>query len=352
MPRTPTIVRYDALQLYRHWTAETDIIKSIRSNICLYTWDWREVTLNKFLNIKDILEHPEIPWNYESVVKRPDFDIDLIKEYPNRRWAWWQLFNMFETETMVILKQNPLLDWNWGEVLKYASQWEQLIAFVPDKWFAGLIDTRPYIPVDIIETYIDKPWDWKKLSHAPYISPYFISKHCDKDWDWERLSHRSDMSLYYVAKHVDKPWDWKYLTSRHDVTCKFIVAHIDKDWNWGKLSHMKKLTWHLVFAYPEKSWWKKALSIRKDLKEEYILRCPGLWNFRALSKNPLVSEEFVKKHWTLPWKGKHSMVKRHGAADVIKRWWLGIYYSPYTKVGKKRLHKEWEKLKEDTDIGA
>jgi hypothetical protein len=41
------------------------------------------------------------------------------------------------------------------------------------------------------------------------------------------------------------------------------------------------------------------------------------------------------------------MSKIKNQANIIREWWVNIYYSPYTKIGKKRLEKSYDDLFKD-----
>jgi hypothetical protein len=241
-------------------------------------------------------------------------------EYPDADWSWWHLVYYYEKQVPIILRNNKTLPWKWKDIIRKIENWEILLDILPDDCFTSLIRIKRNIPPEIIEKYIDKPWDFKELS-------------CN-----------TNVSMKLIEKYPDKDWDWNYLSSFGCITFDFIQNHDDKPFNWISISKRTVLDWSFVFKFQDKPWSKKTLSTRHDLKPEYIVQYPHLWNYRALAKNPIITKEFVEKNWKLPWKGKYSEVRRECAAKIIQKMWLDAYYSPYTVIGKKRLLREFDEL--------
>ena len=105
-----------------------------------------------------------------------------------------------------------------------------------------------------MEKYIDKPWDWKKMSkemskqmrgRSRDIRWSFIDKYIDKDWDWYALTENmfapliSTSTPFELEKYINKPLDWDLISSWlrcHYIARKFyennfIEKYIDKPWN-------------------------------------------------------------------------------------------------------------------------
>ena len=81
------------------------------------------------------------------------------------------------------------------------------------------------------------------------------------------------------------------------------------------------------------------------------------YNFKPF--NPNLTMEFIEAHPDYPWdwsnivknkfiKDKELLMieeaKKYMAVYKIKKWWKEIYYSPNTKVGKRRLEKSYDAL--------
>lgn len=61
----------------------------------------------------------------------------------------------------------------------------------------------------------------------------------------------------------------------------------------------------------------------------------------------IISDEKEKLLSMCHYTTKERLLKLHDAARVIENAWLDCYYSPYTKIGIKRLNKEYDELVED-----
>jgi hypothetical protein len=316
-----------SLLLVRKWKPTTDIIQNIKDNLDKYHWDWREVTLHNFLHINAMLENPDIPWDYSAFIRRPDFSIDLVKTYPSVPWSWWNLLNSFGNDVIKIIRENPELLWNWSNILNDIPAvehiWENIV---------------PLIPANILINPV------KPSRHLRNIPWKVIEKYPNIPWDFTEVSYNDQVSAEVVDRFPDKPWDWNILTKRFGKNYKLIARHADKPWDWQRISGNRDLNWYLVFAFPDKPWAKKVLSCRLDISLRHVSLHPQVWNFRKLTKNPLITPEFVQTYWKLPWRGRYSDIRRSVAAKIIQKWWLRLYYNPYTNVGKRRLLREFEEL--------
>ena len=66
---------------------------------------------------------------------------------------------------------------------------EHLLQFWESMGFDfGLLSSNPNITFDIVEKYINKPWDWEKLSYNPNLTFDIVEKYINKPWDWYELS--------------------------------------------------------------------------------------------------------------------------------------------------------------------
>ena len=103
----------------------------------------------------------------------------------------------------------------------------------------------------------------------------------------------------------------------------------------------------------EKKWTEKWFKFLKDDNGLYWIH----WS--DISSSPNVTMEFIEAHPKYNWdwyvvlenkftKNKELFMieeaRKYIAIYKIKKWWKNIYYSPNTKVGKKRLNKSYDAL--------
>jgi hypothetical protein len=321
-------IRLNSTFLTNKWNENTDIIENIRTNLDKYNWYWYETTVNKFLDIQSILKNQDIPWDYSGIVKRPDFELSFVIEYPTAPWCWTTLFCYYDLSVLELFKKYPDKTWNWDDVMRGMHvlldkdrKWKHLLHLLPDALFSSraLIEK---IPLTIVAKYIYKPWNFKTLSTKMYDNHELVIKYPDMDWDWQLLSFMK-FDANFIIEHHTKPWDWMRMT------------------NFGNVP------WKAVLILPNKPWNKKTLSLSSSLKPIYVVVCPNVFKFKALARNPIITDSFVKRYWKLPWRNKYNHTRRTVAASIIQKWWLDLYYNPYTNVGKRRLMREFNSMVND-----
>ena len=66
---------------------------------------------------------------------------------------------------------------------------EHLLQFWESMCFDfGILSSNPNITFDVVEKYINNPWDWYKLSSSPNLTFDVVEKYINKPWDWYELS--------------------------------------------------------------------------------------------------------------------------------------------------------------------
>jgi hypothetical protein len=75
----------------------------------------------------------------------------------------------------------------------------------------------------------------------------FILNHPEKDWDWKELSANPNITLEIIEKYIDKPWNW-YLLSRNIMSNErdnFIRKELQKQFRESHLlKEMMEKIWH------------------------------------------------------------------------------------------------------------
>jgi hypothetical protein len=94
-------------------------------------WNWSVLT--RHINVKDIENNPEYPWDYEEYYER----LDNI-EWPN--------YNL--------LSSNPKVTLEMFKELYYNQMWD----------WDDEISLNPNITFDFVKDFINEPWNWKNLS--------------------------------------------------------------------------------------------------------------------------------------------------------------------------------------------
>lgn len=93
---------------------------------------------------------------------------------------------------------------------------------------------------------------------------------------------------------------------------EFIEAHPEYDWKWKWVSDNPNLIMKFVESHHEYEWYTSGVTHNKFSKNKELFMIEEALKYMAVYK--------------------------------IKNWWKKIYYSPNTKVGKRRLMKSYNAL--------
>ena len=241
-----------------------------------YTFEKCYICDNANITFEHVINHPDIPWDWNSLSQNPSITYNTIISNPYKYWTWYYV------------SRNPSI--TFDDVLTY-----------PDKsWNWSYLSLNPNITFDIVEKYSDKPWNWFCLSINPNITFDNVLAHSDKHWGWKSLSENLNVTFENVIEHSDKPWDWGSLSRNPNITFDSVLAHPDKSWDWYNLSQNPNITFDNILAHPDKPWDWIGLSQNTFSKEkqqfierryaEYMsaYRIQQCWN-RAISipTNPI-----------------------------------------------------------------
>ena len=42
-----------------------------------------------------------------------------------------------------------------------------------------------------------------------------------------------------IESYLNKPWNWDWISMNSNITIEFIEAHPEKEWDWGMISNNK-----------------------------------------------------------------------------------------------------------------
>ena len=195
---------------------------------------------------------------------------------------------------------------------KWTEKWFKFISSNPDPdpdYWIGIY-RNPNLTIEFIEAHPSYVWDWKQISRNPNITMEFIEAHPSYDWDLGQVSRNPNITMEFIEAHPEYDWDWKQISRNPNITIEFVEAHPEYDWDWFMFQCNPHLTMEFIEAHPERDWeWD-------DLSENEFTK----------NKELFMIEE----------------AKKYMAVYKIKKWWKEIYYSPYTKIGKKRLIKSYD----------
>jgi len=95
---------------------------------------------NPGIKWKDIVDNPDLPWNWCSVTRNPNITLEIVRNNPMFKWDW-NLLSCHTNITWDMIIEDPDLPWNKGRV-----------------------SLNPNITWDIVRDNPEWPWDWVYLS--------------------------------------------------------------------------------------------------------------------------------------------------------------------------------------------
>lgn len=124
------------------------------------SWNWKDLTKNKYITYKFIFAHLELPWDWEYITNQSKPDI---------------IFNNLD------------LPWDWDYVLPRT--------------------------LDDLLIYKNIPWNWNWISQRSKLNWEFIIDHPELPWLWDRFHYNIHLiiTLKIVKENMDKNWDTNYL---------------------------------------------------------------------------------------------------------------------------------------------
>lgn len=186
--------------------------------------------------------------------------------------------------------------WDWDYISQYGrcllveNNRDKYIKKYRDRLNFGLISLREDIEIDdkLVDSFIDKPWDWKALSsnENTRLSFGFICRLKEKPWDWTALSKNSSIK-----------WDNKNLRLlindseiREEISWDDIVAKQEISFDDNILASMKKVSysWYTLTGNPSYHPSQKTISQAIESGEEL--------NWDVLSNNKYIDLNFVREY--------------------------------------------------------
>lgn len=187
---------------------------------------------------------------------------------------------------------------------------------------------NPNLTEEFIERYIDKDWDFQKLTKI--VSLNFIDRFSDKNWDFHyNISSRID-NIAFLERYINRFWNWEILQKRLNIDwLDFIERHIDDKLNFFSLSYRDDII-PLVEKYPEKSWYWPTISKNPNLTPEFLEKnFEREWSeegWKQLSKHPNINMEFIERHQEQPWKWEYILLKNPNVTvEFVERYFNDNY---------------------------
>ena len=68
--------------------------------------------LSRRINFREILQHPELPWNYDAISKNPTLRLNYVSEHPDISWDYEEIarnpFHLDYLDTLQLLTRRHM----------------------------------------------------------------------------------------------------------------------------------------------------------------------------------------------------------------------------------------------------
>lgn len=305
--------------LSRHKNINMKIVHKLKHKV----WYWNFISLNATISFADVQKFPELPWSWYHLTMNPNMTLDIIK---NNAELPWCLNTLYLNPNYDLMKDNDLNDGYalaapWNDICRHVVEisfsiqilhkfidkplnWnamcykQSIIPYLLQKYKQETNDTCKETAYDMEKRLADKlvhvlnnSYDsWKYLSYNPAITVELIEMYIDKPWNWHALSSMLPINKDIIGR-LDAKINWHGLSSNRHVTYDLIDSHINKPWSWSLLSYNSSLDLNIVDKYPQKPWDWKLLSNNPNITFNFIKRHINKdWNWKLLGLNPFILE--------------------------------------------------------------
>lgn len=238
-----------------------------------------------------------------------------------------------------------ILDWTLL-TMHTAINIRDILASADMPWNFLALHGREDFDPELVKDFPQVAWNWTALFHVWHDKMFgLIRAHPDAPWNWEALARVCSWAQRgRLQALIDAMPDRAFRTAFcHSIGWEIVEANIGRPWHLATMS--RHAPWWLIARHPHAGWCPSALTARPDLPRALLLVAPHLIRWRKVWRRPWVCEGFVRRHWTLPWRGPPNSKRRDEAARVIQSAWrLNVWFNPHTGPGKRRLLREYDSL--------
>ena len=191
-------------------------------------WDWGSISQNPGIFPEDIDRHPNLPWEWRYISSNPNVRPDFYELHKEKDWdiIWGLSRNphfagklqlnfseMSETDLMICSKvehvnleyviAHPEIRWDWHS---YTSSY-----------------ARTYGIEKILENP-HLPWVTSRIFSSAPINEKLLSL---PDVHWQSLSFNENLTDDLVERYIDKPWDWYKVVIGKNISFEFAMRHVE-----------------------------------------------------------------------------------------------------------------------------
>lgn len=233
---------------------------------------------------------------------------------------------------------------------------KSMINILGDQVFEFL-SSNPNITLSHVLLYIEKPWNWFRLSKHQNIEFSDIYNNLQFQWNWKGVSLNPNITSKHVIQYPELPWDYLYLSLNPNI--KFEDLNIFENWDWSALSN--HVPYDYIMNNLDLPWNFEELCCNPTFTFNKLVKVPNIllnpWKmskivkledtchfkfcFWSLSENPNLTLDFILEHvdeklnwdllndrFNLPNEiiKRFNLIPRNIMFKDIKNWSINILY--------------------------
>lgn len=212
--------------------------------------------LSKYININEIINNPDVDWNYAQVSHNRTLTTELILQRPDVAWDWNWIFGNPNISLVDLAKSTD------DAIINLRT------SFKPTPWHASRIpkahtlrECSEFYSKEVLHNILvaaSKPVDTLQCTVADL---QHVGIH-----DYALYSHCTGLQLHKILQAPHK-WNWSVLSANSSFSARDIQYVINLNnpaaqWNWHKLSCNPNLTYDFVWThrYMPFDWLQLALN--------------------------------------------------------------------------------------------
>lgn len=276
-----------------------------------WMWEW----ISEFIDIKEVVKNPKLPWSRKGLSKNKGITIDithLIDKnpetiYPGNETNKWSQTGLSRNLPIDDILKYPNYDWDDVSLSMNKNLTVEAIARMPHiKWEWHLISQ--YINCNEVETSTYQTWDRYGLSlnntiKSEMFSKRFIMPNAIGKWDWDFIS--ASISKKEIYRN---PWILEHLNIKIEENPDVEMWMIDQKGLRDQLTRWDLLSQNLpiedIINNPQLPWDLTYLSLNRHadlnkLKNFKMSKSKGKWSW--VNASQVINMAYIRKNSKSQW---------------------------------------------------
>jgi len=292
-------------------------------------WYWPALSA-QFPVTLELLRATKNKWKWPILAQNPHITLEMVHDSPDLPWPVELSSNKIVTLKFVL--EHQYLTWNYSELAKFIpiNELDEIGIFAS---YTALSYNPTLTEKRITNSSSITLWCWDALSANPAISFEFLRKHAgltnwivaskrefvtikllmnnqDIKWNWYMISMYWRNGLQQIVDNRNLPWDFDALSQNDNITWEMVRHHIDMPWNWTHISRKPDLTWRDVIKFRNIVNWRKHCLIKNQFTKNKAVMATRL-------------AKYYGHRWRLYAKGRNN--QRQFMKDVVGH--LRVFFS-------------------------